>query len=759
MLTFPEVFTHRDTVVFPDDEDPNLYYALAGVPRLRMDQGKPVFRGLFWTDAADGAAGAVAGVRGAQLNFDVNMALTGQEEADLLNRIRDSGVQQQRAEQIAAAEKERLTRLARVRGQDPNSVTVRTPDIRPPRLGSIQYLSGNVVLLERQTGGFIEWSSAGGPPSLIGSNNAAFSLRLNAEGAAVWFRALEQDATAISIRYELKFQARLPSLQIHVWAGSHQALELERKVKRTVENRDQGCSDADVENIDVDAISEKLTEEGLINIEIIKGSAKISDEHVSQLRNAALNLISDRIKQVITSRIRGLTEEERKRSLVSKVTEEVTSFAELRLTQRDVIEWGANPQATITGFLGGLDSSKRKQLITLVDLSDPIVSTLEVPVSVDAPWAGDPKITRVRVRVDYPGGGDNARTELLFDSTKTSTTVRWRRPPRDRGLVHYRAEAFIEGVANSVEVAKGESNGAVFIQVPQLGKFAFKVRAHPDTFTGTGSAAISGVQFDYTYKAEGARDRVAGSAVIRKDDLTGVTVAHKTGMPVDAPVILRPTYLRANAAAVTGTERTVWVRSGEETLVELPSPWPDALRISARCAANIPGLLRAVVQIQHKDPASGFESDAEISLDKDGEWEGKTNVVQANRANQRFRYRYLLHTADQIAVCPWTDAEGDQEVILPVLAVTLRFDRLKLGQQFSEALVRLRYDYPGRRDSVSQEFFLTPETRNAVWLIPRTDPSHDAYKMALTLFRADGTDVQVAEADKRGSNLILVPPA
>ncbi len=759
MLTFPETFTHRDTVVFPDDEDPNLFYALPSVPRLRMEQGKPVFRGLFWTDAADGAAGSVAGVRGAQLNFDVNMALTEPEEKDLLNKIRDSGVQQQRADAIAAAEKERLTRLARVRGQDPNSVTVRTPEIRAPRLGSIQYLGGNVVLLERATGGFVEWSSAGGPPSLIGSNNAAFSLRLNAEGAAVWFRALEQDATAISVRYELKFQARLPSLQIHVWAGSHQKLDLTRKVTRTVENRDQGCSDADVENIDVGEISEKLTEEGLINIDIIKGSAKISDEHVAQLRNAALNLISDRIKQVITSRIRGLTEEERKRSLITKVEEEVTSFAELRMTQRDVIEWGANPQATITSFLGGLDSSKRKQLITLVDLSDPIVATLSVPVSVDAPWTGDPKITKVRVFVGYPGGGDNARTEILFDSTKSSETVRWRRPPRDRGLVHYRAEAFIEGVAKPVEVAKGESNGAVHIQVPQLGKFAFKARAHPDTFAGTGSAAISGIQFDYSYKAPGAKDHTAGSVVVRKEDLTGVIVAHKTGLPVDAPVILRPTYLRSNAAALAGPERTVWVRPGEETLVELPSPWPDALRISARCAANLPGLTKAVVQIQHKDPASGFESDAEISLDKEGEWEGKTNVVQANRANQKFRYRYQLHTADQIAVCPWTAAEGDQEIILPVLAVTLRTDRLKLGQQFSEALVKLRYDYPGQRDSVSQEYFLTPQARNAVWLIPRVDRTHERYAVALTLFRPDGTEVQVAEAERSGQNLILSPPA
>src|SRR4051794_24028586 len=61
VLTFPQALTFRDIIVFPDDEDPNLFYPMSGMPRLRVDNGRPVFRGLFWTDQADGAAGSVAG--------------------------------------------------------------------------------------------------------------------------------------------------------------------------------------------------------------------------------------------------------------------------------------------------------------------------------------------------------------------------------------------------------------------------------------------------------------------------------------------------------------------------------------------------------------------------------------------------------------------------------------------------------------------------------------------------------------------------
>ena len=59
-----------------------------------------------------------------------------------------------------------------------------------------------------------------------------------------------------------------------------------------------------------------MTEEGLMNIEINKGSTKISDEHVNQLRTMAIKLIEEKVKEIIKSRIHGMTEEERKTSMI-----------------------------------------------------------------------------------------------------------------------------------------------------------------------------------------------------------------------------------------------------------------------------------------------------------------------------------------------------------------------------------------------------------------------------------------------------------
>jgi len=766
MLTFPEVLSKNGVTVYPDDEDPNVFYLVSETVRLRLDgNNKPVFRGLFWTDDASGADPGVAGLRGALLNFDVNLAIPDRVKDDLLEEIKRTGVQAQRVEQMEQDEKERIARMAKATGQDGTELPKpRVPEIREPRFGSVQYTSGTVEVLAEKDGNFIAWSSAGGQPSMMGDNNAAFALRLGAEGAAVWYRGLENDAMAIGIRYALKFQARLPSLQIHVWAGSHQHMDVTRAAQRVIDNEDQGCSDADVEHIDVTELTQKLVEEGLVNVEIIKGSAKISDEQVSQLRNAAISLISDRVKEILMNKIKGMTEEERKSSLLQHFEEEVTSFAELRLTQRDVIEWSANPQATLTEFLGGVTGEARKKLITLVDLSDPVVSTLSIDVSADALWDGDPNITRVIVTVDYPPKRNDPKGVQSFTFDKGNPAPQkflCRRAPNDRGTVNYSAVAFVKGSEKPIDLPGGQTNGDIHVEVPALGSFKVKLRPHPNMFTTGGSGKITSVTVDYEYKDDTAPDHVADRAVIRPADLdAGVSVSHLTFRKIDAPIKFTPTYIRDGAPAIVGKPQQIWVQAGRESIVEIPQPWTDFLKIGAR-VLNVEGLRTAKLDLQYDD--GDFQSEGEILLEKDGAdggaWSGRTQLPQVDKTKQRFRYRYSVEGPDQLVVGPWVDAEGDQELILPVLGVKLRTDRLKIGTDFSEALVSLTYADAPRHFETKHEFFLTKDHTSDVWLVPRVDPAKDTYTYSLTLFKPSGDPVDVAAREGHGENLVLVPPA
>jgi hypothetical protein len=766
-VTFPAALIHKGVTCLPDDDDCNLYHLVPGAPALRQDGGVPVFRALFWTDQADGSPGSVAGLKGAQIGFDVNLAIPTPLVEEIRGVLESSGVQQQRRAVQLREERERLERLAKARGEAAGDPEANVPPVGPIRFGTLQYTGSKVVLLERTSDGFVEWTSTGGPSSQIGDNNTAVALRLGPEGSAVWLRALQQDATALGIRCELQFEARLPSLEIHVWAGSHQSLELTRKVERVIEKMDQGCSDVDVERIDVKEISETLLQEGLVNIEIVKGSAKISDEHVGQLREAALGLITDRVKEVLQHRIRGLSEQERQTSLLGKVSEEVKAFAELRLRQRDMIQWAVNPQATITDFLGGITGDRRKRLMTVVDLADPVVSTLSVPVSVDAPWdTADPPVTRVNVEVTYPAAvGEQQRTQSIsFDKQTQPTVLRWRRAPAgrpDRGTVQYRAEAFVRGAAQPIPLRGDSTQGPVHVQCPELGKFAVQARPNLTDFGLRGSGKVTGVQLDYTYKDQGQPDHVAGSIVLRPDQPDGRLITHTTFREIDAPLRVRTTYLRDTGAPIIGPEQFAWMRAGETYQLDVPSPWPDKLLVGARVRPGIPGLLKVGVDLSHRG-ADGFASDATMELAEDVDWQASTTLVQADPTNQRFRYRYRVHGADQLAVSPWVEAEGDQELpLLPVLAVRLRVDRLRLGTDYSDAVVRLAYAHPGPGGmETRQELFVTDPATETVWLVPRVNPGIDSYRYSMTLFPLDPDEepVEVPEAEARGELLVLRPP-
>ena len=209
MITIPVVLNHKNVAVFPDDEDCNLFYALKTTPEIRFINGEPVFSGLFWTDRADGATTSVAGLAGGWINFDSHLGVSEDILQEISGMLKTARVQESRRKALIKKEKERLGLIAKARGETmiPNPDV---PAIEEIRFGAVNFTEGNVTLLEEQGGDIIPWSSAGGPASLLGDNNAAFALRLSPTGAAIWYKALKEGIKSIGIRYDLKFQLRLP---------------------------------------------------------------------------------------------------------------------------------------------------------------------------------------------------------------------------------------------------------------------------------------------------------------------------------------------------------------------------------------------------------------------------------------------------------------------------------------------------------------------------------------------------------------------
>ncbi|WP_128544804.1 hypothetical protein [Larkinella soli] len=758
MITIPSVLNHKNVVVFPDDEDCNLFYALKTSPEIRVENGQPIFSGLFWTDRADGSSDSVAGLAGGWINFDAHLGVSQAVLDEIAGKLKSAQVQEDRRRILIKKERERLGLIAKARGE----TTIPDPDVPPVReirFGAVSFTEGTVTLLEEKAGDLIPWSSAGGPASLIGDNNAAFALRLSPTGAAIWYKALKDGIKAISIRYDLKFQMRLPSLEIRAWAGSTQESEINRKVDRVWRNTDQGCSDADVERINVSEVTEKLVEEGLMNIEVRKGSSEISDEYVSQLRNMAMKLIEEKVREIIKSRIHGMTEDERKNSMIKVMKEEVRSFVELRFTQEDVVEWQIAPQGTIMNFLEGISESRKQHITKLVDLSVQEVETITLRTSVDAPWDEAPFVNAVKVNVEYPAAGQ--RNSVLFQKGTAPDVWHFRRPKKDDGVAKYTTEVFFRGISQPVVLPPESTNSeTINVNIGKLGLIDAVFKPHPILSSLTGANAVTAVQVDVSYKEEGEPGHFTDTLLLKLDKPEGERLTRILGRVIDAPLVYRATYFFSGGNTLQMEEKKYYVTESNLVSILIASPYQDTMDLTIELPQPPDkSVKKVIVEVRYEDAANQFSSVGKAELSADDDWDpALIKIVMVDKKQSKFKYQYRIVSDDSIARSALIDGDGEGTLILPIFKVNINAGQLKLGSVYSNALLTLQYTNGTAKSS--REIFLDPASATGVisWYIPRTSETDTSYSYQLALIKEDGSSVETS-GTSQGSFLILKAPA
>ena len=758
MITIPSVLNHKDVAVYPDDEDCNLFYTIKTTPEIRIENGTPIFSGLFWTDEADGAAGQTAGLGGAWINFDAHLGVSDAVLKEITDKLKAGRVQENRRKILIKKENERLGLIAKARGQ----TTVPDPDIPPIqeiRYGALNFTEGTVTLLEEQAGELVGWSSAGGPASLIGNNNAAFALRLNPKGAAIWLKSLQAGVKAISIRFDLKFQLRLPSLEIRAWAGSTQESEINRKAERVWKNVDQGCSDADVERIDVTEVTEKLTEEGLMNVEIRKGSSEISDEYVSQLRTMAMKLIEDKVQEIIKSRIHGMTPEERQNSLIKVMTEEVRSFVELRFTQEDVVEWKISPQGTIMNFLENIPDNRKAQITKVVDLSEKVVETITIDTSADAPWDKEPFVNAVKVNIEYPAAKE--KHSVLFKKGSETDTWHFRRPKNDNGEAIYTTEVYFQGISQPAVTKPTKTNSSKLnINVGKIGLIDAVFTPHPILSSLTGNNTVVAVQVDVSYKEEGDPDHFTDTLILKTDKPDGEKLSRIIGKLIDAPLVWTATYFAKDGSSVKSDVKKSYLSENNQEKIEVPSPYQDTLSLNVDLAtAPDASVKKIIVEFKYEDTVNKFSSFDKVELSGEETWESASiKLVLLDKTIRKYQYRYRIMADDNISKSGWIQGEESEEtIILPILKVTINATLLKLGTNYVNALLSLTHVDGAVTNT--KELFLDADSggKPLSWFIPRTTMDATSYSFSLTLIKEDGTSVEKTGTSK--GNMLLLKDA
>lgn len=757
MITIPSILDHKNITVFPDDEDPNQFYALKNKPEITVEEETPVFSGLFWTDQADGSSTSVAGLDGGWINFDVNLAISEDELEEIKAKLNQMDIQNIRRKELIKQERERLSLIAKARGDtfagDPD-----VPAKGEIRFGNVNFLEGHVELLEEKEGEMVPWSSTGGPASLIGDNNAAFALRLSPKGAAVWYKSLKDDAKAFSIRYKLKFQMRLPSLEIRAWAGSSQSFEMERKVDRVWRNVDKGCSDADVERINEREVRQSLLEEGLMNIEINKGSTQISDEHVSQLRNLAMKLIDEKIKEILKSRIRGMTVEERQNSMIEVITEEVNSFVELRFSQRDVVAWEIAPQGTIMEFLSDIPDEKKARITKLVDLSETEAGTVEIPVFVSAPWAEEPNVTAVKVNCEYPAAEETY--SKVFKQNDTTDTWWFRQPKKDDGVVYYYYEVFFKGISDPLVKEKQTTNAAINIQVGNEGVIDLKFKPHPNLSSLSGDYKINSTQIDIKYKESDEPGHFVSSVIVPAESPDGVPFKRMIGKTIDSPLYFDMKYFTKGGETIDMPTTKYWLSGTQTEEIYTPNPFEDTLKVDVDLAITPDKSLKKIItEFVYTDEENNFESSDRVVLDSEVDWLSVTaKLVQLNSDHKNFRYRYKIIGDNYIGSSDWIESSGDQTIFLPILQVLIDISHLKIGEKYSTAILDLLYENGDEKES--HQFFLDDleKSKRVTWFVPRTSTTHDEYSYNLTLVDEEGNMQEFKDMKGSGKFLIVQDP-
>lgn len=795
MITIPSVLMYKDIAVYPDDKDCNLFYCIRTTPRIRMENGKPVFSGLFYTDKADGKLESTMGLAGAFINFDANLSVDQTEYDEIAQRLKDSGIQKDRVRIMEKKNQERMYFRNRLKDQggrpiasdDPTGYDI--PAIGDIRFGSIDFKEGTVELLEDKAGDIVANSSSGGRCAGFGDNNAAFYLRLTHLGAATWYEALKQKSKAFGIRYNLKFDIRVPCLEMRIYAASHQFSDIDRVVERIWKNVDKGCTDADVERIDCKSITQTMVDESVIRIEITQGSSDIPAKDVDKIRESMLSILQAKIEEIIKSKIQGMTREQMEKSMVEKMTEEINSFSELRFTQESVMEWSIAPQGTIMDFMQGIPEEALKRVVTLVDISGSVVPTRKILVQVDAPWDGEnPLVNSVDVVLEYLATGEKQSFPMTKDHKQDIWSFHVKKDKmlvrNDLGTVRYTATVWLKGHEKPYVMPTRETTGNVFINVGKIGYAEVTFIPHPSLSSLTKDNTVTGIVLRTRYRTKEERladekDQKAGvtrekKRGIRSDftiPLTSEGEAGKKytislGQPLEEPLLYEVEYHFKNRASIVMPESQYYFSESADSQILTPMPFANSLDIEAVAPGAIKtnkNIVSAAVELKYLDEENDFESVGSIKMTAEDEWEtGKCTLVIIDRKKTRYQYRYRLEMKDNFFQSDWMEGNGEAEPILLSAPDMFTVDTGLLGvpgEDYYRGELKVHFELPNVND-LSFKFSSLDNEKGVIryWNIPQEFAGQELKYSYSFVYRDKKGKEDVISGSGDNRTLIIVKP-
>ena len=769
-------FDDLRVTVYQDDAMFWKFYVIPDYVSIRRDvNGNPVFLLIKYAFSdEDREENPDLGRGGGYMAFDVEMSVRENDRDELITRLQTHvDGQWNQLKEIAENHNEniqgyRIANWSTYKGVT-NSSSLSVGDVRlglhadapeappgdsPPNviLSTPTWTEGTFEVSAPQSEALISHRVTSGQVSMVGNNTAAVAMDLTEAGATFMQRTLVEDdgagatdTTPIQVTYHLKFWARVPPIKLRIEADSRSLYQALTQIDHNYDGHD--CSEDEMSHYE--SHLEASYEANLIKVQFDTGHYSFSDDFIQEVRQMAMTLVMDMIRdRFFETRDEPAEEDDGTSDFINaekdiyyvKIEQKVDfSSIQYQETISSVVEWPVHPQGTLQTFLSGLSAQEMRKYVRQIDLDDDFYKTMGLKVTAFADWEGEP-IDFIEVQLLYSGRNENnqavEKTES-FTFTKESSTGEW-----DPSLIgakreyEYRYRVGFTG-REPGDWTRWERSKSPHLNVSVADPGKVSVMVVPGSLNF--DDVVEQVQVELSYSDPGDDIGEEATVIVLNDAAGSQTFERYIFTEWDNPVKYKMRFFLKDGQQIETDE--------EETLSRqllVNAPLFDTLDVRMVPTGLWEEVVQSVISLRYEDEANDYHADSAYSIKEANEF--KTWEVVLRDPNHRiFEYKLLTSFNDgTFNETDWIEGDGDQAVRIAadtvprlnveLLPSLLDFDVTPIVQ------ATLRYDDDEAGIHEVETFnFVTPDSK--AWSILIADPDKNEYSCELTYHLKDGTQV------------------
>jgi hypothetical protein len=634
---------------------------------------------------------------------------------------------------------------AAVNAEDPTN-----PNPPQVTLAPVQFTGGQIQLIFMKSNQFVKSVNLG-RPSLGADNTASVAVELTEDGAQLFYEALRHGAGVAAIEYDLIYPVRLPAIEIKGHIDSHEVKTAVMTMTAEQVTDESTWGDTHHTEHHRTSVSETMDNQGLVKLEILKGSVDLKQEDEDALRNYAFSVMDDFVKKHFMPGGDIDTPEDRKSAWMQFIHDDVSNNFDLDVTMRDVVTYPYNPSAQIgSAFLGVAPES----VVVDIDLQDaPWYHNLAVQVSTSLDWArfGDVIHSVVGTFRYDQMRGDGSR------STATDSLVFTADDNKSKSFEAHVAKVGLDSYTVDVEVnykqgptlqttfpALTTNKRAFTIDIPNPGLIDIDFAVDPGVF----GDKLSSIEVEIQYGDPARHVGDATETIVLNAAQSIKTYRRWLYAPFDKPLQWRTTYVIKDAAGNEQRSTGDWIaqEAAPKLYITVHSPFEDTFHLRVIPSVDWTTVTSVVVDLEYDNRSGDLHQQTTLSFTKDAKVPFQDWSFPLRQASDRtFAYRQTLlftnaghDTSDWVTVSdnPGTLVVGNA----PGGVVQLEVDPADTGIETTvkRVIARLQYSDPAHQ-LVRSATLVFHDTTPQTWAIARADAAVTGYRYNLEYVMNDNS--------------------